>query len=75
MLEAAFEAAIKPASVEVAGGIYTPKQLQAIVDQARILSIAREFLSLTYTHAQKNLPNAIDKLLRELPGGEKWELG
>lgn len=73
LLDAAFEAAIKPASVEVAGGIYTPKQLQTLTDRVRVLNITRRFLDLTYTTSQKALPETIDTLLRELPGGEEWE--
>lgn len=73
LLETALAAAIKPASVEVAGGIYTPKQLQALIDRSSILAIAKAFLNLTYTNSQKSLPDAIDAMLRELPGGEEWE--
>jgi len=50
LLDAAFDAAIKPASVEVLNGLYTPKQLEAIVDksQSQIIEVAQAFLDLTY---------------------------
>lgn len=75
LLDAAFDAAIKPASVEIMNGLYTPKQLSAMVDKSLIVSIAKDFLNLTYTNSQKSLPSAIDEMLRDLPGGQQWEEG
>jgi len=75
LLDAAFDAAIKPASVEILNGLYTSKQLSAMVDKSLILSIAKDFLNLTYTNSQKSLPGAIDEMLRDLPGGQEWEEG
>ncbi|MBN3957731.1 hypothetical protein [Nostoc sp. NMS8] len=75
MLDAAFDAAIKPASAEVLNGLYTPKRLEAIVDKSQIMEVAQAFLDLTYTNSQKSLPGAIDEMLSELPGGKQWEKG
>ncbi|MEH2046814.1 hypothetical protein [Nostoc sp.] len=75
MLDAAFYAAIKPASAEVFDGLYTPKQLEAMVDKSLIVSIAKKFLNLTYTNSQKSLPGAIDEMLSNLPGRQEWEEG
>ncbi len=75
LLDAAFYAAIKPASAEVFDGLYTPKQLEAMVDKSLIVSIAKKFLNLTYTNSQKSLPGAIDEMLSNLPGGQEWEEG
>ncbi|WP_445632780.1 hypothetical protein [Nostoc sp. DSM 114161] len=74
-MDAAFDAAIKPASVEILNGLYTPKQLSAMVDKSPILSIAKDFLDLTYTNSQKSLHSAIDEMLKDVPGGQEWEEG
>jgi hypothetical protein len=74
LLDAAFDAAIKPASAEVLN-VYTPKQLEAILDKSQIIKVAQAFLDLTYTNYQKSLPGAIDEMLSELPGGKEWEEG
>ena len=75
LLDAAFDAAIKPASAEVLNGLYRPKRLEAIVDKSQIMAVAQAFLDLTYTNSQKSLPGAIDEMLSELPGGKEWEEG
>jgi hypothetical protein len=75
LLDAAFDAAIKPASVEVLNGLYTPKRLEAIVDKSQVMAVAQAFLDLTYTNSQKSLPGTIDEILSELPGGKEWEEG
>ncbi|MEH2437574.1 MAG: DUF29 family protein [Nostoc sp.] len=75
LLDAAFYAAIKPASAEIFDGLYTPKQLEAVVDKSLIMSVAKDFLNLTYTNSQKSLPGAIDEMLSNLPGGQEWEKG
>ena len=72
LLDAAYDAAIKPASAEILNGLYTPKRLQAIVDKSQITSVAKAFLDLTYTNSQKSLPSAIDEMLSEFPGAKEW---
>jgi len=74
LLDAAFDAAIKPASAEVLN-VYTPKRLEAIVDKSQIMEVAQAFLYLTYTNSQKSLLGAIDEMLSQLPGGKEWEEG
>ncbi|MBN3943443.1 MAG: hypothetical protein V7L21_33230 [Nostoc sp.] len=75
MLDAAYDAAIDPASAEIFDGLYTPKQLQAMLEKSLIMSVAKDFLNLTYTNSQRSLPGAIDEMLSELPGGQEWEEG
>jgi hypothetical protein len=73
LLDAAYDAAIDPASAEVLNGLYTPKRLQAIIDKSRIMEVAKTFLDLTYTNYQRSLPSAIDQMLSVLPGAKEWE--
>ncbi len=75
LLDAAFDAAIDPASAEILNGVYTPKLLLAIVNKSLIISTTKDFLNLTYTNSQKSLPGAIDEMLINLPGGQEWEEG
>lgn len=75
LLDAAYDAAINPASAEILNGSYRPKQLEAILDKSQIIKVAQAFLDLTYTNSQKSLPGAIDEILSELPGGKEWEEG
>jgi Domain of unknown function DUF29 len=75
MLEAAFSAAIRPASVEVLGGKLRPAQLAERVNKTEILAIAQQLLSLTYAHSPDKLPDLIDDSLAQLPGGENWQSG
>ena len=70
-LEEAIEAAIRPASVEVLTGQLKPKQLSNQLDRLHLISIAQQLLSLTYTTPRKELPDAIDRVLATLPGGEE----
>ncbi|MHC5722179.1 MAG: hypothetical protein ACYTX0_61740, partial [Nostoc sp.] len=72
---AAYDAAIDPASAEVFDGLYTPKRLQAMLEKPLIMSVAKDFLNLTYTNSQKSLPAAIDEILSNLPGGQEWKEG
>jgi fatty acid/phospholipid biosynthesis enzyme len=74
-IEEAIEAAIRPASAEVQGGIYTPFQLSEMVDRNHVTAIAQQLLELTYLCPAKELPGRIDSLLVELPGGKEWSEG
>lgn len=75
LLDAAIEAAIRTASVEVLNGVYSPFQLLELVDQPQVLARAMKLLELTYTQSAKTLPAVIDESLSKLPGGEAWKLG
>jgi Domain of unknown function DUF29 len=75
MLEDAMEVAISDASVEVFNGAYTPFQIDEMVDRNRVITIAQELLSLTYTHSKKELPAVVNDYLTQLPGGEDWKEG
>ncbi|WP_366941901.1 hypothetical protein [uncultured Nostoc sp.] len=75
LLDAAYDAAIDPASAEIFDGLYTPKRLQGMLEKLLIMSVAKDFLNLTYTNSQKSLPGAIDEILIDLPGGKEWEEG
>ncbi|MFM6332801.1 MAG: DUF29 family protein [Dolichospermum sp.] len=74
-LEDEIELAIADASLEVFGGMYNEFQLAELVNRIEVISIAREFLELTYVSSIKDLPKAIADLLVQLPGGENWKLG
>ncbi|MFM9157548.1 MAG: hypothetical protein ACKOPK_06420, partial [Dolichospermum sp.] len=74
-LEDEIELAIADASLEVFGGMYNEFQLAELVNRIEVISIAREFLELTYVYSIKDLPKAIADLLVQLPGGENWKLG
>ncbi|MEH2379955.1 MAG: hypothetical protein V7K27_13895 [Nostoc sp.] len=75
LLDAAYDAAIDPASAEIFDGLYTPKRLQAMLEKLLIMSVTQDFLNLTYTNSQKSLPGAIDEMLSQLLGGQEWEEG
>ncbi len=75
LLDAAYDAAIDPASAVIFDGLYTPKRLQTMVDKSLILSRTKDFLNLTYTNSQKSLPSAIDEMLGDLPGSQEWSEG
>jgi Domain of unknown function DUF29 len=75
ILEDAIEAAIRPASVEVLNGTYSPFQLSKIVDRTQLLLTAQRLLALTYEHSAKTLPAILDENLAQLPGGEDWKEG
>ncbi|MBG1269701.1 DUF29 family protein [Nostoc sp. WHI] len=75
LLNAAYDAAIDPASAEIFDGLYTPKRLQTMVDKSLIIFRTKDFLNLTYTNSQKFLPSAIDEMLTNLPGSQEWEEG
>lgn len=75
LLESVLEAAIRTASVEVQGGVYTPFQLSEIVDRTQIVEIGQNLLTLTYENSAEVLPVIIDEKLAQLPGGEDWKEG
>ncbi|GAB4186011.1 MAG: hypothetical protein Fur006_24920 [Coleofasciculaceae cyanobacterium] len=75
LLDSVLEAAIRTASVEVQGGVYSPFQLSDIVDRIQIVEIAQSLLTLTYEHSAELLPAIIDEKLAQLPGGEDWKEG
>ncbi|TAE53409.1 MAG: hypothetical protein EAZ76_16895, partial [Nostocales cyanobacterium] len=72
-LQEEIELAIGDASVEVKNGIYTEFQLAEMVDKNNIISIALQFIELTYIHSVKDLPKAITEIIIKLPGSEKWQ--
>jgi RNase P/RNase MRP subunit POP5 len=73
-LEDELEAAIREASKEVLEGKLSRAQLNQRVDREQIRTIAIQLLSLTYNYSRKELEDAIDEHLAELPGGEDWNL-
>ena len=74
MLQEAFVASIRPASVEVLNGTLKPNQLAQQIAQDQIISMAKQLLNLTYQHSPTVLPDVIDQYLGQLPGGEEWFL-
>ncbi|MCD8485189.1 MAG: DUF29 domain-containing protein [Desertifilum sp.] len=72
-LEENLEAAIRPASLEVLSGTLKPKQLAERLDKPQLMQLAQKLLNLTYEYSAKDLPNIIDTVLVEFPGGEEWE--
>jgi Domain of unknown function DUF29 len=73
-LEDELEAAIREASREVLEGKLSRAQLNQRVDREQIVTIAIQLLSLTYNYSRKELEDAIDEHLADLPGGEGWNL-
>ncbi len=71
-LEEAIEAAINPASVEVANGRFKPNQLSQMLDKLQLATIAQQLINLTYEHSAKDLPAIVNSNLAYLPGGEDW---
>jgi Domain of unknown function DUF29 len=69
-LEDELEAAIREASREVLEGKLSRAQLHQRVDREQIITIAIQLLSLTYNYSRKELEDAIDEHLAQLPGGE-----
>lgn len=72
MLEDAFAAAIRPASVEVLNGRLRPAQLSEMLNKTQIINTAQQLLALTYAHSASVLPDMIDEYLTQLPGGQDW---
>lgn len=75
LLKNAIESAIDSASAEVEDGIYSPFQLEEMVDINSVIATAQSFLALTYSHPASNLSAIIKHNLTLLPGGEDWKLG
>jgi hypothetical protein len=72
-LEAAIKLAIRPASLEIFNGQLKPKQVSERLDIAALIATATTMLELTYTYAAEDLPDRLDLILAELPGGEEWQ--
>ncbi|NEP80797.1 MAG: DUF29 domain-containing protein [Okeania sp. SIO3B3] len=75
MLEVAIDFAIGDASVEVKNGVYSPFQLEEMVDKNSVIATAKNFLALTYAYSTKDLLAVINDNLTLLPGGEDWKFG
>lgn len=75
LLNSVVEAAIRTASVEVQGGVYSPFQLSEMVDRTQVIETAESLLALMYNHSAEMLPAIIDENLAQLPGGEDWKKG
>ncbi|NER02095.1 MAG: DUF29 domain-containing protein [Okeania sp. SIO3C4] len=75
MLEVAIDFAIGDASVEVENGVYSPFQLEEMVDKNSVIATANNFLALTYAYSTKDLLAVINDNLTLLPGGEDWKFG
>lgn len=71
-LEAAIKLAIRPASLEIFNGQLKAKQISEQLDLSQLITTAKTMLDLTYTYAAEDLPDQIDVILAELPGGEDW---
>ncbi|HHP7230557.1 MAG TPA: DUF29 family protein [Xenococcaceae cyanobacterium] len=71
-LEEALEAAIIEASIEVGGGIYSPIQLEEIVNKLQVIKIAVALIDLTYQYSAKDLLSIVQQNLINLPGGKEW---
>ncbi|MFB2936008.1 DUF29 family protein [Aerosakkonemataceae cyanobacterium BLCC-F154] len=71
-LEAAIKLAIRPASLEIFNGQLKAKQISDRLNLSQLITTAKTMLDLTYTYAAEDLPDQIDVILAELPGGEDW---
>ena len=71
-LEEAFEVAILEASIEVSGGIYSPIQLEEIVNKTQVFNIALSLITLTYQYSAKDLLSIVREYFINLPGGKEW---
>jgi len=71
-IEAAIKLAIRPASLEIFNGQLKAKQISERLDLSQLITIAKTMLDLTYKYAAEDLPEQIDVILAELPGGEDW---
>jgi hypothetical protein len=75
MLSESLKVAITTASVEVMNGQLSPFQLSELLDKTQLNLTVKKFLTLTYVHSTRDLPDIIDENLTELPGGEDWKEG
>jgi Domain of unknown function DUF29 len=71
-LAEALEVAILEASIEVSGGVYTPIQLEEIINQKQITEIALSLIDLTYQYPVQDLLSVVRKYFINLPGGKEW---
>lgn len=71
-LAEALEVAVLEASIEVSGGVYTPMQLEEIVNQEQITKIALSLIDLTYQYSAQDLLSVVRKQFISLPGGKEW---
>jgi hypothetical protein len=71
-LEAAIKLAIRPASLEIFNGQLKAKQISERLDLFQLITSTKTMLDLTYKYAAEDLPDQIDVILAELPGGEDW---
>lgn len=70
--EEVIEKAIADASEEVMNGQFTRSQLSEMLDKEQLMKVVEELLALTYCHSAKRLPELIEEILIDLPGGEDW---
>ena len=70
-LEDELEAAIREASREVLEGKLSRAQLNLRVERDQIIAIATGLLLLTYNYSRKELEDAIDEYLSQLPVQQK----
>ena len=71
-LEEAIELAIRPVSIELLSGSLKPAEISKQINRDELVSISQKLMNLTYKYPVKQLPDKIDCLLAELPGGEEW---
>lgn len=71
-IEAAIKLAIRPASLEIFNGQLKAKQISERLDLSQLITTTKTMLDLTYNYAAEDLPEQIDVILAELPGGEDW---
>ena len=71
-LEEAFEVAILEASIEVSGGIYSPIQLEEVVNKKQVIKTASSLIDLTYQYSAKDLLSTVREYFINLPGGKEW---
>ncbi len=70
--EEAIAIAIRPASIEILSGSLKPAQVSAQINRDELIAISQKLMELTYKYSVKQLPDEIDPLLADLPGGEEW---
>lgn len=70
--EEAISLAIRPASIEILSGSLKPAQISAQLNRDELIAISQRLIDMTYKYPVVQLPDKIDLLLAELPGGEEW---
>ncbi|MDJ0680260.1 MAG: DUF29 family protein [Xenococcaceae cyanobacterium MO_167.B52] len=71
-IEEAIEIAIRPVSIELFSGSLKPSQISKQINRDELTNISQELINLIYEYPVKNLPDEIDHVLVELPGGAEW---